>query len=43
MPTSQAPNNYAAAGGNVKKMASVASFFISRIDSLVDSMIDDKT
>jgi transaldolase/glucose-6-phosphate isomerase len=29
-------------GGNLKKMASVASFFISRIDSLVDSMIDDK-
>jgi transaldolase/glucose-6-phosphate isomerase len=29
-------------GGNLKKVASVASFFISRIDSLVDSMIDDK-
>jgi transaldolase len=29
-------------GGNLKKMAGVASFFISRIDSLVDSMIDDK-
>src|SRR4029077_9934110 len=29
-------------GGNLKKMASVASFFISRIDSLVDSIIDDK-
>jgi len=29
-------------GGNLKKMASVASFFISRIDSLVDSTIDDK-
>jgi transaldolase / glucose-6-phosphate isomerase len=29
-------------GGNLKKTASVASFFISRIDSLVDSMIDDK-
>jgi transaldolase / glucose-6-phosphate isomerase len=28
-------------GGNLKKMAGVASFFISRIDSLVDSMIDD--
>ncbi len=28
--------------GNLKKMAGVASFFISRIDSLVDSMIDDK-
>jgi transaldolase/glucose-6-phosphate isomerase len=29
-------------GGNLKKMASVASFFISRIDSLVDSMINEK-
>ncbi len=29
-------------GGNLKKMASVASFFISRIDSLIDSMINDK-
>jgi len=29
-------------GGNLKKMASVASFFISRIDTLVDSMIDEK-
>jgi transaldolase/glucose-6-phosphate isomerase len=29
-------------GGNLKKMAGVASFFISRIDSLVDSMIDDR-
>jgi len=29
-------------GGNLKKMASVASFFISRIDTLVDSVIDDK-
>lgn len=29
-------------GGNLKKMASVASFFISRIDTLVDSSIDDK-
>ncbi len=28
--------------GNLKKMAGVASFFISRIDTLVDSMIDDK-
>jgi transaldolase len=32
----------AKSGGNLKKMAGVASFFISRIDSLVDSMIDDK-
>ncbi len=29
-------------GGNLKKMASVASFFISRIDSLIDSMLGDK-
>src|SRR5712671_4745524 len=29
-------------GGNLKKMAGVASFFISRIDSLVDSLIDDR-
>ena len=29
-------------GGDVKKMASVASFFISRIDSLVDSKIEEK-
>jgi transaldolase/glucose-6-phosphate isomerase len=29
-------------GGNVSKIGGVASFFISRIDSLVDSMINDK-
>jgi len=29
-------------GGNVKKMAGVASFFISRIDTLVDSKLDEK-
>jgi transaldolase / glucose-6-phosphate isomerase len=29
-------------GGNLKKIAGVASFFISRIDTLVDSMINDK-
>jgi transaldolase/glucose-6-phosphate isomerase len=29
-------------GGNLKKMASVASFFISRIDTLIDSMIEAK-
>jgi transaldolase/glucose-6-phosphate isomerase len=29
-------------GGNLKKMASVASFFISRIDTLVDSKLNDK-
>jgi transaldolase/glucose-6-phosphate isomerase len=29
-------------GGDLRKMASVASFFISRIDSMVDSMINEK-
>jgi transaldolase/glucose-6-phosphate isomerase len=29
-------------GGNLKKIGGVASFFISRIDSMVDSMISDK-
>jgi transaldolase len=29
-------------GGDVSRMASVASFFVSRIDSLVDSMIDGR-
>jgi transaldolase / glucose-6-phosphate isomerase len=29
-------------GGNLKKMASVASFFISRIDTMVDSKLDEK-
>jgi transaldolase/glucose-6-phosphate isomerase len=29
-------------GGNLKKIASVASFFISRIDTLVDSMLNEK-
>jgi transaldolase / glucose-6-phosphate isomerase len=33
---------YAAGGGDVSKMASVASFFISRIDSAVDSILEDK-
>jgi transaldolase/glucose-6-phosphate isomerase len=32
----------AARGGDLRAMASVASFFVSRIDSLVDSMIDAK-
>ncbi|HET9307460.1 MAG TPA: transaldolase [Candidatus Sulfotelmatobacter sp.] len=31
-----------ARGGNLKKIASVASFFISRIDSLVDSQLNDR-
>jgi transaldolase / glucose-6-phosphate isomerase len=33
---------FAGRGGNLKKMASVASFFISRIDTLVDSRIEEK-
>ena len=32
----------AARGGNLKKVAGVASFFISRIDTLIDSMLDQK-
>ncbi len=32
----------ASRGGNLKKMASVASFFISRIDTLIDAMLNDK-
>ncbi|HVO59651.1 MAG TPA: bifunctional transaldolase/phosoglucose isomerase [Terriglobales bacterium] len=32
----------AASGGDVSRMASVASFFISRIDTLVDSIADQK-
>ena len=32
----------AAHGGNLKKMASVASFFISRIDTLIDSLLSEK-
>ena len=33
---------FAATGGDISKVASVASFFISRIDSLVDSLINDQ-
>src|SRR5712671_1190820 len=33
---------YAAGGGDVSKVASVASFFISRIDSLVDSLLNEQ-
>ena len=33
---------FAATGGDANKVASVASFFISRIDSLVDSLINDQ-
>jgi len=32
----------AARGGSLKKVASVASFFISRIDTLIDSMINER-
>jgi len=32
----------AARGRNLKKMAGVASFFISRIDTLIDSMLNEK-
>ena len=32
----------ASRGGNLKKMAGVASFFISRIDTLIDSMLNDR-
>ena len=33
---------FAAAGGDVSKVASVASFFLSRIDSNVDNRLDEK-
>jgi transaldolase / glucose-6-phosphate isomerase len=33
---------YAASGGDLSRVASVASFFISRIDSLIDSIINEK-
>ena len=33
---------FAANGGDVSRMASVASFFISRIDTLVDSLVDEQ-
>ena len=33
---------FAASGGDVSKLASVASFFISRIDSLVDSLVGEQ-
>jgi transaldolase/glucose-6-phosphate isomerase len=32
----------AARGGNLKKMAGVASFFISRIDTLIDGVLNEK-
>ena len=33
---------YAAQGGDLARMASVASFFVSRIDTLVDSLVEQK-
>ncbi|MBI3474649.1 MAG: bifunctional transaldolase/phosoglucose isomerase [Acidobacteria bacterium] len=33
---------YSAGGGDVSRVASVASFFISRIDSLVDSLLNEQ-
>jgi transaldolase / glucose-6-phosphate isomerase len=33
---------YAAQGGDISKVASVASFFISRIDSAVDSLVNER-
>ncbi|HTS35644.1 MAG TPA: transaldolase [Candidatus Solibacter sp.] len=33
---------YSSRGGNLKKVASVASFFISRIDTLIDSKLGEK-
>jgi transaldolase/glucose-6-phosphate isomerase len=33
---------YAAKGGDISKVASVASFFVSRIDTAVDRQLDDK-
>ena len=33
---------YAGSGGDLSRVASVASFFISRIDTLVDSILNDK-
>src|SRR5882757_10032731 len=38
----EALETYAAGGGDVHKIASVASFFISRIDSLIDSLLNEK-
>ncbi len=33
---------FASSGGDISRIASVASFFISRIDTLIDSQINDK-
>ena len=35
-------DDLAARGGSLKKVSSVASFFISRIDTLIDSLLNDK-
>jgi len=38
----EALETYARGGGDVSRVASVASFFISRIDTLVDSLLNDQ-
>ena len=38
----EALETYAGAGGDVSRVASVASFFISRIDTLVDSLLNEQ-
>src|SRR5262249_27311806 len=38
-PSMTGPEHYAAKGGDVSTVASVASFFISRIDSMIDDII----
>ena len=38
----QGLEEFAARGGDLKQMASVASFFVSRIDTLVDSIVEQK-
>jgi transaldolase len=34
--------DFAAQGGDLHRMASVASFFVSRIDTLIDSIVEQK-
>ena len=34
--------HYDQAGGNLKRVASVASFFVSRVDTLVDKLLEEK-
>ena len=38
----QALEKFAAGGGDVSRVASVASFFISRIDTLIDSLLNEQ-